>query len=222
MGSGFEQSDIETILDASVLPDGIVLPKVNHADHISWLHSEIDKRTKAREENSKLVIIALIESAKALLSLQSIAASSSRLVGFIFGGDDFAADIGATRTSDNRELMYARQHMVMVGKAYNLQCIDIVNIQYQNMDSLQRECEEGYNFGFTGKQIIHPKQIEIVHSCFAPNTEKVKWAQRIVEENEKFSGQGIGAFSLDGHMIDMPTIKQAENVLVRARACGLL
>jgi len=220
VGSGFEQGDIDAILSGPVLPDGIVLPKVNHPDHVKWLHEELGAKAKGRE-SQKIIIIALIESAKALLALERIAESSDRLDGFIFGGDDFAADIGATRTSENKELLYARQHMLVVGKAYGLQCIDIVNIQFQNSELFRRECEEGFQLGFTGKQIIHPKQIEIAHECFAPSAERVQWAQRIVDESKKFEGQGMGAFSLDGHMIDMPTIKQAQNVLMRYKACNL-
>jgi len=220
VGSGFEQGDIDALLNGPVLPDGIVLPKVNHPDHVKWLHNELSK-VKGREGEQKMVIIALIESARALLNLQAIAESSERLDGFIFGGDDFAADIGATRTSDSKELLYARQHMLVVGKAYGLQCIDIVNIQFQNSEFLRQQCEEGFQLGFTGKQIIHPKQIEIAHECFAPSKDRVEWAQRIMDEWKKFEGEGQGAFSLDGHMIDMPTIKQAQNVLVRAQACRL-
>lgn len=169
-----------------------------------------------------LVLIVLIETSQALFHLPAILSSSPRLVAVIMGGDDYAADIGAIRTVKNTELLYVRQYVVSAAKAYHLQAIDIVNIHYEDDERLRAECREGAEWGYTGKQIIHPKQIQTVQSCFAPHGKLIAWAQRVVSENARFAAQGIGAFSLDGQMIDLPTVKNAENVLNRARACKLI
>ena len=81
-------------------------------------------------------------------------------------GDDFSADIGATRTRSAQELLYARQSVVVHAKAYGLQAIDIVNIRLKELEHLEEECKEGAIMGFTGKQIIHPDQIDPVQSTF--------------------------------------------------------
>ncbi len=66
---------------------------------------------------------------------------------------------GATRSDAATELLYARQSVVAHAKAFNLQAIDIVRINYKDMEGLQREAAEGAEMGFTGKQIIHPLQV---------------------------------------------------------------
>ena len=63
--------------------------------------------------------------------------------GVILGGDDYAASVGATRTASNHELSYARQHVVAVTAAYELQAVDIVSIHYKDMDRCEAEAREG-------------------------------------------------------------------------------
>jgi citrate lyase subunit beta-like protein len=64
------------------------------------------------------------------------------------------ADIGAVRTSTNKELLYARQKIVACAKAFGLQAIDLVHIDYKDLDGLRDQSIEGANMGFTGKQVI--------------------------------------------------------------------
>jgi citrate lyase subunit beta-like protein len=137
----------------------------------------------------------------------------------IFGGDDYAAAIGATRTPDSTELFMARQQVVMYAKSVGLQAIDIVNIDFTNLQAMERESAQGAGWGFTGKQVIHPKQVAVANQAFSPSEADVAWASRIVEEFAKHEQAGTGAFQIDGTMIDAPTVKQAVDVLQRA---GLL
>jgi len=71
-----------------------------------------------------------------------------------------------------------------------------------------------------GKQIIHPSQVEPVQTAFTPNDEAMAYAKRVVETFEASQSEGKGAFALDGKMIDMPLVKNAQKVLDRARAAG--
>ena len=67
--------------------------------------------------------------------------------------------------------------------------------------------------GFTGKQVIHPNQVEVVQRMFSPSESKVDWAVRILVANEKAVKDGRGAWTLDGKMIDAPIIKIAEKLV---------
>jgi citrate lyase beta subunit len=87
-----------------------------------------------------------VETAKGILNLKEIA-SHPRLDGIIFGGEDFAASIGATRTRDAIELLYARQAVVVACAANDLQAIDIVTIDYKDLDALRIESEFGAQLG---------------------------------------------------------------------------
>ena len=134
-------------------------------------------------------------------------------VALVFGSDDFAADVGATRTRSNVELMLARQTVVTAAKAHRLQAIDAVYIDYKDTEGLRRQAEEGAGWGFTGKQVIHPGQVEIVQKAFTPSQERLEWATKLMEAFKAHQEDGKGAFTFRGHMIDMPTVKQAQNVL---------
>lgn len=118
-------------------------------------------------------------------------------------------------------MLFARQLIVNAAAAYGLQAIDLVCVDYQDQEALLQECKEGREFGFAGKQAIHPDQIDIIQRAFLPDPSDVERAVRIVEGFHTNSQKGIGAFSLDGKMIDMPVVKWAEKVIARATAGGM-
>jgi citrate lyase beta subunit len=153
------------------------------------------------------------------LNLREVA-SHPRLDGIIFGGEDFAASVGAIRSRDATELLYARQAVVVACAAFDIQAIDIVTIDFKDIESLRAEAEFGARLGYAGKQIIHPAQVEPVQSAFTPGADAIAHARRIVETFEASQKEGKGAFALDGKMIDMPLLKNAQKVLERAKAAG--
>jgi len=218
VGSGWEQDDIEAVLPHR--PDGIVIPKVESVDQIEWAGKLIEAAELKHgwPLNSMRILIGM-ETAKGILNLKEIA-SHPRLDAMIFGGEDFAASIGATRTKDAIELLYARQAVVAACAAHDLQAIDIVTIDFKDMDALRAESEFGAQLGYSGKQIIHPAQVEPVQTAFTPGDEAIAHAKRIVETFEASQKEGRGAYSLDGKMIDMPLLRNAQKVLARAKAAG--
>jgi citrate lyase beta subunit len=218
VGSGWEKDDIEAVLPYH--PDGIVIPKIESFEQVEWASQIIEAaELKHGWQVNSIYILVGVETAKGILNLKEIAAHP-RLDGIIFGGEDFAASIGATRTKDATELLYARQAVVVACAANDLQSIDIVTIDYKDIEALRVESEFGARLGYSGKQIIHPAQVEPVQTAFTPNEEAVVHAKRIVETFEASQKEGKGAYSLDGKMIDMPLLKNAQKVLERARAAG--
>jgi citrate lyase subunit beta-like protein len=214
VGSGWEQDDIEAVLPYH--PDGIVIPKVESFEQIEWASRIIeDAELKNGWQVNSIGILIGVETAKGILNLKEIAAHP-RLDAIIFGGEDFAASIGATRTTDAIELLYARQAVIVACAAYDIQPIDIVTIDYKDLDALKLESDFGARLGFSGKQVIHPHQVPVVQAAFTPSTEAVAYAKRIVETFEASQKEGKGAYSLDGKMIDMPLLKNAQKVLARA------
>jgi citrate lyase beta subunit len=218
VGSGLEQDDIRAVL--SYRPGGIVIPKIEALEQIQWGSELIEAAELANgwPLNSIRMLVG-VETAKGILNLKEIA-SHPRLDGIIFGGEDFAASIGAKRSEGAVELLYARQAVVTVCAAYGLQAIDIVTIDFKNVDKIRREAEFGAGLGFSGKQIIHPNQVAPVQEAFTPDDESIAYAARLVEAFEAHQKEGKGAFALDGQMIDMPLVKNAQKVLERAKAAG--
>ena len=218
VGSGWEKDDIDAVLPYH--PDGIVIPKVESYEQVEWAGKIIeDAELKNGWKVNSIRVLIGVETAKGILNLKEIAAHP-RLDAVIFGGEDFAASIGAVRTKDAVELLYARQAVIVACAANDIQPIDIVTIDYKDLEALKAEAEFGARIGFSGKQVIHPNQIPVVQEAFTPSDEAIAYARRIVETFKASQKEGKGAYSLDGKMIDMPLLRNAEKVLARAKAAG--
>ncbi|MCS6992973.1 MAG: CoA ester lyase [Anaerolineales bacterium] len=221
IGSGFEQDDLAAALEAR--PDTIVVPKVETAEQVQWVSGQIESYELAHSlPLGGIRLLVGVETARGILNLKEIAAADKRLEAIIFGGEDFAASVGATRTPEATELLYARLAVVTACAAFDLQAIDIVTIDFRNPEIVRAEAEFGAKLGFAGKQVIHPAQVEPVQTAFTPSEEAIAYARRVVETFEAHQGEGKGAYELDGKMIDLPLLKNAQNVLARARAAGKL
>lgn len=219
IGSGFEKDDLAAALPTK--PDAIVVPKIESAEQVKWVSGQIESYELSNNLNlGSIRLLIGVETAKGILNLKEIAEADKRLEAIIFGGEDYAASVGATRTKDATELLYARLATVAVCAANDLQAIDIVYIDFKDSEGLRVEAEQGAGFGFSGKQVIHPNQVPVVQEAFTPSESAIEYAKRVVEAFELSQKEGKGAFALDGKMIDMPLLKNAQKVLDRARAAG--
>ena len=218
VGSGLEKDDIEAVLPHH--PDGIVIPKIESPEQIQWASGIIEAAELSHGwPVNSIRLIVDFETARGILNLKEIA-SHSRLDALIFGAEDFAASVGATRTAEAWEVFYARSAVVTAASAYGLHAIDMVTIDFRDIERVRREAEYGARLGYTGKQIIHPNQVAPVQEAFTPDDEAIAHARRLVEAFDEHQAKGSGAFALDGKMIDMPLVKAAQNLLARARAAG--
>lgn len=219
IGSGLEAYDLAAALAAN--PDTIVVPKIESAEQIQWVSERMESYESSTNRNiGSIRLLVGVETAKGILNLKEIAQSDLRLDAIIFGAEDYAASIGARRTKEGTEVLYARQAVVTACAANDLQAIDMVFIDFRDEAGLRLESEQGAGFGFSGKQIIHPNQVAAVQEAFTPSAEAIEYARRIVETFESSQSEGKGAYALDGKMIDMPLLKNAQKVLDRAHAAG--
>lgn len=219
IGSGLELYDLAAALATD--PDTIVVPKIESAEQVKWVSDHIEKYELSSNRNiGGIRLLIGVETAKGILNLKEIAEADKRLEAIIFGAEDYAASIGAKRTKDGTEVLYARQAVVTACAANDLQAIDMVFIDFRDNDGLRLESEQGAGFGFSGKQIIHPNQVAAVQEAYTPSEDAIEYARRIVETFESSQREGKGAYALDGKMIDMPLLKNAQKVLDRAKAAG--
>ncbi|HJS18667.1 MAG TPA: CoA ester lyase [Anaerolineales bacterium] len=219
IGSGLESYDLVAALAAN--PDTIVVPKIETADQVQWVCDHMESYELSSSQNIGSVrLLVGVETAKGILNLKKIAEADPRLEAIVFGAEDYAASIGARRTKEGTEMLYARQAVVTACAANDLQAIDMVYIDFQDSEGLRAEAEQGAGFGFSGKQVIHPNQVPVVQDAFTPSSEEIDYSRRVVETFESSQREGKGAYALDGTMIDMPLLKSARKVLERARAAG--
>lgn len=218
VSTGLAAHDLQCILGAIHLPSTLLLPKVEEASQLDYVRDQVERALAGRQHRLELIVC--IETALGLLNCRQVlehasAASHSplQLAGLLFGSDDFTASIGARRTPETTEVLMARQQLVVLAKAFGIQAIDMVTIDLKNEDLLRRQCAEGAAMGFTGKQVIHPSQVGPTQEAFAPTTALLERARRLVREFHQHQQQGKGAFVFEGSMIDMPSVRQALNVV---------
>jgi citrate lyase beta subunit len=219
IGSGLESYDLVAALATS--PDTIVVPKVEFADQVKWVSDHIESyELSSNQKVGSVRLLVGVETAKGIMNLRKIAEADRRLEAIIFGAEDYAASIGARRTKEAMEVLYARQAVVTACVANDLQAIDMVYIDFRDLEGLRLEAEQGAGWGFNGKQVIHPNQVPVVQEAFTPSVEEIDYAKRVVDTFETSQREGRGAYALDGKMIDMPLLKNARKVLDRAHAAG--
>jgi citrate lyase subunit beta-like protein len=233
--SGLALHDLNSVLQAPNL-DAIVIPKVNSASDLHFVTDVIRHTLPGRHPPSgaapsdtseaarPLRLIALVESAKAVMDLRSICASSPYLSGLIFAAEDFALDMSITRTPSLTEFLYARTAIATAARAFELpSTIDLVCTAFrgeEGLRTLEDECRGGKGLGFNGKQLIHPSQVEVAQRVFSPEAAEVEWAVRVVLADAKAEAQGRGAWTLDGKMIDAPVSGKARALVKKAELCG--
>lgn len=218
----YDHPEYELDLNAleSAPPHGLVLPKTECAGQL-WALAERLSLVEQRRGMARhsIALLAIVETALGLARLAEIAeyaGASPRIPALIFGALDYIASVGGRTTASGHESHYARSVFVMQAKAHGLQAVDTVYPAYQDESGLLEDARRGAELGYTGKQIIHPAQIAPVHAAYSPTEEQVEWARRIVAAYEAQAAAGVGAFALDGQMVDMPIIKEARAVLASA------
>jgi citrate lyase beta subunit len=215
-GSGFEKFDLAAAVATN--PDAIVVPKIETAAQVQSISEYIEMyELSSKMEVGSIRMLVIVETARGILNLKEIVEADKRLDALIFGAEDFAASVGATRTEEATEVLYARSAVITACAANELQAIDMVYIDFHDLDGLRLEAEQGARLGFSGKQIIHPNQVSVAQEAFTPSDEAIEYAKRIVESFESSQKEGKGAYALDGKMIDMPLLKNAQKVLDRAK-----
>jgi len=236
----FFEEDIKAAVRIPAI-DTLVLPKINSPHDLDIVSKHITHATawsssSAASRKHPLRIVASIESATALFHIGDIARWKSKnreeaggvLTALLFAAEDYCADTSIIRTKSRIELLYTRSQVVIAAKAFGLDAIDMVCVNYKDPDYLRDESEDGRRLGFDGKQAIHPSQVDIIHKVFMPTEQEILRAAKIVHMMEVSHRSHKGAFGLemnDGkggkEMIDAPMLKQAQSILRLAKAVGV-
>ncbi|MCF6183405.1 MAG: aldolase/citrate lyase family protein [Bacteroidales bacterium] len=195
-------------------PDAIRYPKTESADDLKILLDIIEKiEDEHRLPHNKMTIHAMIETAKGVQNVFDIASFSKRVDALTIGGQDLMADMNIKNTKDATGIDLAKRMIIMAAKANNIDAIDTVYVDVNNEEGLRAETEYARNIGFSGKAVINPRQIDIIHEVYMPDEEEIRKAYKIVKEFKRNKAKGIGVFALDGKMIDAPVVAGANYVL---------
>lgn len=180
---------------------GIVLPKVETAASMGALRGA-----------GVHTVIPMIETLAGLDAATEIASAPgvSRLA---FGSLDFQADLGM-RDALDEELLPFRAQLVMASRRAGIGApIDGVTTAIENAERLTADVRRARRLGFAGKLCIHPRQVTLVNTLFAPTPEEIAWATRVVAATDATRG---GAVAVDGMMVDTPVLLRAQAILADA------
>lgn len=209
-------SELNADLDAVARPglQGLVLPKVQGPEDVLQLCGRLDRYEASMGMRSGGVrLLATVESAAGLVQAPAIASATPRLVGLMFGAEDFALDLGLFSNAGRGLVAYARSALVVAAAYGRILAIDKVFTDVRDPGGLAREAREARDLGLAGKAVIHPDQINAVNEIFSPSEDEVTRACRIVAAFE--DRPAGGAASVDGRMVDRPVLKQARRILDR-------
>jgi citrate lyase subunit beta/citryl-CoA lyase len=199
-------TDLDALADAGRL-DAVLVPKAD-ADTLARVVTVLDAR------GLSVPLLALIETATGVLDAREVAAHPA-VDACCFGAEDLAADLGATRTTEGTEVLYARERVVVAARAAGVDVVDTVYTDLEDHEGLREETRFAATLGYDGKMVVHPDQVGVVHDALAPDPEAVAWAERVVAARDEVDTAERGVFEVDGEMIDAPLIARAERILDR-------
>lgn len=183
---------------AAAGPAAILLPKVEGPAEVEHLALEMDK-AGARPD---VRIWCMIETPRGFLRIEDIAFAHNRLGCLVMGFADLVKDLRAEDTPDRAPLAYAMSRAVMTARAAGLDILDGMYPDFRDIAGLEAQAVQARQFGFDGKTLIHPGQIDTANAVFAPSAEAVAHARAVVAAFTAARAAGKGVATLDGVMVE--------------------
>ena len=204
-------------LEASVWPEvhGLVLPKVESADHIGFLAEIITELEDERDmQRGHIKLMALIETPRGYSNVRDIAHSSERLSAIALGQEDFSAEMGMVEPEGMSLLSYYQTVQVAAREAGILPIGYPGSIaEFTDLELFKSNALVARKLGFDGGACIHPKQVPILNEAFTPTDEEIDRSERMVAAYDAAMAAGDGAVAFEGKMIDVPVVARAERIL---------
>ena len=169
-----------------------------------------------RLEPDVIGMIALVETAYGIQTIDGIAGVAKRMTGMQLGAEDLTKDLGIQRTAAGDELWYARNVLSCAAHSRNMDAIDTPFTDYRDAQAHEEEAWLAKSVGMTGKTAIHPAQIEVINKIFSPSEQEILEAQEIVNAYGKAVIEGKGAVGVNGRMVDAPIAERAQQLLDKA------
>lgn len=194
---------------------GVLVPKVESAADVAAADKAI-----AGVGGGDVALWVMIETPRAILNLGEIAAAakSTRLAVFVMGLNDLAKEMRARQAPGRAPFQAAMAQALMAGRANALTLIDGVYNDIANAEGLEAECRQGLEFGFDGKTLIHPSQIDTANRVFAPSADEIARARAVIAAFALPENAGKGVIKVDGKMTELLHLAEAQRVVAVAEA----
>lgn len=226
LNSRYWQDDVDEL--APTGPDGFVVPKASSIEstkHLSEYLSDVEADSGLEE--GSIGIICMIETTRGLRNAYELATCDERVEGLLFGKEDYSASLRCLKDDEKRYetlrsgLDYSRGKVAVDASAADVEVIDGPPFSYEDTDYMFADCDKSARFGFTGKLVAHPNQIEPARKGFAPSEAEVERARQMLDlekDAEEHGKAAVGA--VESQEVTPPVVDQARLVLERAEALG--
>lgn len=203
-------NDIVAVAKAKV--DAVLIPKVDSADMVLQVQAILE----ANGAPDDLKIWCMIETPRGVLNADEIAGSTPRLGGFVMGTNDLAKELHCAHTPLRLPMLTALSQCLLAARANGIAILDGVYMDLNDADGFRESCQQGKEFGFDGKTLIHPKQVEPCNEVFAPSDEEIEHAKRVIAAFDEALAQGKGVATLDGKLIENLHVAMAHELVKSA------
>lgn len=195
-------------------PDAVLVPKVNSPADIRAYDALLANAPP------QMQLWAMIETCACVPQIDAIAAcaADTRLSGFVMGTNDLAKEMRAQLRPGRAPFLPILTLTVAAARAHGVAVLDGVCNEFRDLAAFRAEVEQGLEWGFDGKTLIHPDQIGPCNEVFTPSDAEVTWAQAVVAAFELPENAGKGAIKVDGKMVELLHLEQAQRVLAVAAA----
>jgi len=209
-------ADLEAALGAA--PDAILVPKIETVDQLE----SIGQRLLDTHADLRIRVWAMIETPRAIFNIQALAHaaadSETRLDCFVLGTNDLAKETRARQVPGRAPMLAWLSSAVLAAHAAGIDVLDGVYNDLADAEGFVRECEQGRDFGFDGKTLIHPSQIDPCNRVFSPSADEIAQARAMIAEFEKPENKGRGVVQIGGRMVERMHAEMAQRTVAIADA----
>src|SRR5215212_9112052 len=200
--------------------DVVNLPMAESAADILAAVAALERAEATRGLDRPVGLLANIETPKGLRLAAEIAAAHPRVVGLQIGYADLLEPAGIDR-ADEAALQHVRLAVRFAAAEAGIPAFDGSLAAVAAPDRLRAEAEAARRLGFAGKSCIHPSQVAAVNEAFSPRPEEVAKARRVLAAAQDAAARGVGAFTVEGQMVDAPFVARARAIVELAERMGL-
>eukprot|EP00945_MAST-04E_sp_MAST-4E-sp1_P008021 g8021.t1 len=207
LSSPWGRDDVTTMATSNA--DALLLPKVESVEDVL----ELEELMMQHGAPDDMGIGCMIETPLGVLNAPSIATACPRVMSLVVGTTDLAQELRAQHTREREPFAASLSMCVLAARAADIAVLDSVHINLDDMDEFSHHCQQGKNYGFDGKTLIHPKQIEPTNRIFGLSEGDVEQALQVIEAFETATKEGKGAVTLNGKLIERMHVTEAERIL---------
>src|SRR2546425_229152 len=215
-------ADVEHVIRPSL--EGLAVPKVETPEQVKTVEKILDDREpKMGMPRGSVRLLLALESPRGLFNAYAIASSSPRVIGLMFGAEDFSRELSLPlrREGEATDLIYARSAFVTAAAAAHVQAVDGVWPNFQDIEGLRKFALQSRRLGFSSMSLIHPSQIDEVNRAFTPTIEEIDYCRRVVQAFDDARARGEGSIAFGGQLLDVPIVDRARQTLELAESLGI-